>query len=159
MDDVAARFLASQPKELLRESMDARFPGEYSWAARGSAWRALANEVGIPCPDALVVLGDAMAERLLYFAFGSPRRHQYEMLTPEDARDRRALLARLAHDFGELTPYTQMLPVFGQDGDLLLLDPSGAVHVWFHDDWSGSGRVASSLDDLLAHAMAPTLNM
>jgi hypothetical protein len=45
-----------------------------------------------------------------------------------------------------------MLPVFGQDSDLLLLAADGRVHAFAHDDPDTDEVVASSLAELVVMA-------
>jgi hypothetical protein len=155
--DVVARFLAQQPEALARDAMTRRLGAEPdAMQAWGAAWRALCDAIGIACPPALVRLGDAMHEHFVYFSF---EKHSYQMLTPAEAADERALLAKFAGEVAALVPYTAMLPVFGEDGDLLLLDQGGAVHALAHDDWEHGVRVATDLEDLLARTRAAALNL
>ena len=145
--DIVAAFLAKQPPELTREAVAARSGTQLrSW---GKEWSALAQELGMPCPPALVRLADAMAKHSIYFRFG---RHSYGMLTPESARKELAFMATFPDA-------RTMLPVFGQDGDLLMLDREGAIHAYRHDDWQKTTRVAESLEDLLARTTAAPLNL
>jgi hypothetical protein len=155
--DVVARFLALQPEALGRAEMTRRLGAEPPSMQRwGAAWRALCDEAGVPCPDALVLLGDAMHAHTIYFSFEG---HSYRMLSPEEAHDERVFLAQMAIEFPILTPWKDLLPVFGEDGDLLLLDREGAVHALPHDDWESGARVAHGLEDLLARTTAAALNL
>ena len=150
---IVARFLAAQPPQLTREAMAARRGVSLEWS--GTEWGPITAELGIPCPEALVLLGRAMADRVIYFAFEG---HSYRMLTPEEAREELAFMATFP-DEPLLQVARAMLPVFGEDGDLLLLDRDGAIHAYQHDDWHELPRVADNLEDLLARTRAASLNL
>ena len=150
------RFLANQPAAMRREVVMRMRPDLLTQMnAYGTEWRVLCAERGIACPDELAALGDAMADLFPYFKIA---RHSYAMLTPTEARDEIAFLADMATSFPVLEPYTAMLPVFGQDGDLLLLARDGRVYALAHDDWEGASVAASSLSELFDHATAAALN-
>ncbi|MFO0554271.1 MAG: hypothetical protein U0271_38175 [Polyangiaceae bacterium] len=157
MSEVVARFLAFQSPRLTREALGEEGPNLFGEArACGAAWRELAAEVGVPCPDALVLLGDAMAERYVYFRF---RRHQFAMFYPEDARSEREHLSNMATKWTELAPFAAMLPIFGEDGDSLLLDNHGQVWFLLHDDSPPQEPVAPNLDSVLLEASPPVVNL
>jgi hypothetical protein len=154
-----SRFLAAQPRSLSRAALGEQATNFFESATPtryGEAWRALAAEAGVPCPEALVELGDAMAEQFIYFRF---RGHQYAMLTPTGAREERRFLSELATSYREVVPFTAMLPLFGEDGDHLLLDANGALWALPHDDAPPPAPAVSSLEALLGEAVAPTVNL
>ncbi|MFZ5444781.1 MAG: hypothetical protein ACOZQL_32630 [Myxococcota bacterium] len=159
MSTPVERFLAAQPRELTRAALGDRATDFFESASPvrfGDAWGEVAREAGVPCPAALRALGDAMAQQFIYFRF---RGHQYAMLTPEGARRERALLAELAASAPELGPFCQMLPLFAEDGDTLLLDAAGAIWALPHDDAPPRAPEVPSLEALLAEATAPSLNL
>lgn len=51
-----------------------------------------------------------------------------------------------------------MLPVFGEDGDLLLIAADGRVHALGHEEWNRCEVVAGSLTELLDRAVEGALN-
>lgn len=159
MSDALQRFLAAQSPALTRSALGARARDFFETdlpVRDGAAWRALAAELGIPCPPSLERLGDAMEEQLIYFRF---RSHQYAMLTPISARAARENLLELAASFSNLLPFCAMLPLFGEDGDLLLLDAEGRIWALPHDDRPPVEPAVSSLDGLLAEASAPAVSL
>jgi hypothetical protein len=129
----------------------------------GGTWRAYAGELGIPCPPGLVELADAMAAVRVYVGAD----HGWDLLTPDESREARESVAAArdwwkAHEglfAGRIDPMAgaypsiearaRMAPVFGQDGDLLLLAADGRVHAFTHDGWEHDGVVAESFDELL----------
>ncbi|MBS2026542.1 MAG: hypothetical protein JST54_01450 [Deltaproteobacteria bacterium] len=112
----------------------------------GAGWRKLASECGVPCPPALVELGDAMGD---VFVHVSTQEHDWDLLTPDGAREERRSLASLVAQFPELRARAKMLPLFGQDGDLLLLAADGTMWNFTHDDLADDRMVAPSLEALL----------
>lgn len=116
-------------------------------APHGQAFRTAAEQLGVPCPDALVELGDAMATRQVW-------RDSWELLTPDDALETRAFLRRESVAAPCLAPRAEMLPLFVRDGDLLLLDKQGAIRLF---SFSGAeydhGVVAGSFDALLGRLL------
>ena len=157
MNTSVKRFLDGQPPSLTRERLgerasdyfESKVPTPY-----GEAWRALTKELGLPCPEALVQLGDAMAHQFVYFRF---RGHQYAMLTPKQAGRKREYLIELAEP--ELEPFTRMIPVFSEDGDHLMLDAKGAFWALPHDDSPPEKPAVKSLDVLLDEAQMPAVNL
>jgi hypothetical protein len=121
----------------------------------GDAWRALCAELGIGCPGELAALGEAMADVYVCIDVAD---HGYEMLTPEQAREERAFLATCVAHSPSLATRAGMLPVFGQDGDLLLLASDGRVHALAHDDPDTDEVVAASLAKLVAIARPGVVN-
>lgn len=143
-----AQFLAMQDPELRRERLLVTRPDLVALMQRwGAAWRVLAEEALITCPEDLVVLGDAMESQFIYFEF---LEHAYAMLTPENARRERRFLAESARQYGTLDRST-MLPIFGQDAALLLLAADG-IHAMEHDAMEDDEIVATSISDLLRQA-------
>ncbi len=154
---VVARFISEQPASLTREALEREAPGYLpGLAAWGEGWRVLCAELGMPCPPALVLLGDAMADRHLYLSFAG---HAYSMLTPDEARETRTFLLGLARRYPEFARHAAMLPVFGQDGDLLVLAPEGAVYAFVHDDDQDHAPVAASLEDVLERSRPGVVNL
>ncbi len=78
--------------------------------------------------------------------------HDYALLSPEEARRERAALAVRGANYG-VADRSAMLPIFGQDGDLLLLATDG-IHAMAHDEMDVDDIVARSLAELLAEACA-----
>jgi hypothetical protein len=152
MDDTDIdRFLAAQPSALRRSRVIAGRPDLLPLMERwGDAWRALCTEVEIACPDELVILGNAMIDAFVYLQVD---RHHYAMLTPADAREARALLLEGSQTHSpEFAGRASMLPVFGEDGDYLLLAKDGRIHVAIHDDPADDRVVAGSLAELVVLA-------
>jgi hypothetical protein len=151
-----ASLLARQPAAMRRARVELGrrdlLPLMQPW---GAAWRELCAELGVACPDELVALGDAMAEVYVYVDVDG---HAYAMLTPEQARDERAFLATCVTHSPSLTTRTCMVPVFGEDSDLLLLAQDGRVHALAHDDPSTDEVVAASLAELVAIAQPGAVN-
>ncbi|MBX7098749.1 MAG: hypothetical protein K1X89_13665 [Myxococcaceae bacterium] len=108
-------------------------------------WRTLADELGFRCPPALLELGRASEHQVVHIDDD----HGWDLLFPEQAREARQFLAHLATDFPAVGERSRMVPVFGQDGDLLLLAPDERVWMFTHDDWDNDGVVAESFDALL----------
>jgi hypothetical protein len=150
------RFLARQPASMQRVALvghNPRFAPQFQpW---GAAWRALCAEVGLTCPALLVELGDAMADVLPYIEVAGA---SYALLTPAESRDERAYLAQVAARLPAVASRAAMLPLFGEDGDLLLLDADGRVHAFEHHDEEPDRIVAASLDELLETASPGATN-
>ncbi len=117
--------------------------------AWGAQWVSLAQEIGLACPPELILLGDAMAHQFIYIRVLD---HDYALLSPEEARRERAALAVRGANYG-VADRSAMLPIFGQDGDLLLLATDG-IHAMAHDEMDVDDIVARSLAELLAEACA-----
>src|SRR5262249_27904757 len=113
----------------------------------GSGWRDLCASVDVPCPDELVVLGDAM-EHAYVQIYCPTSRHTYEMLTPEEAREQLAWVAESAGIEPERATRVGMVPVLGVDGHLLLLAADGSIHELLWDDPTDR-VVAASLAELI----------
>jgi hypothetical protein len=158
------RFLDNQSPNLRRAALeqDREDPEKYrddlleEMVAWGESWRLLCSERGLPCPAALVELGDAMANVWLHLRVEADERrrihsepHSYAMLTPAAARDQLDFLLEWSESS---VACVELLPVFGQDGDLLLLARDGRVHAWGHDEPRSTEIVADSLEALLDHA-------
>lgn len=75
--------------------------------------------------------------------------HSYSLLTPEAALEERAFLRELAEIDHGLAELAEMLPVFGEDGDLLLLASDGQIYGFMHDEGEQRAAVATSFDALL----------
>lgn len=121
--------------------------GEHPGQACGSEYQALASSLSIPCPPELVVLGDALVEMSIWVG-------PWELGDPTAARADRAHLVALTANAPCLAPRSAMLPLFGRDGDLLLLDGVGAVWCFSHDTFAyDHGMVAPSLDVLLGRLL------
>jgi hypothetical protein len=115
-------------------------------AASGRAWQEAAAALGVPCPPALVELGDVQAEGRIWFG-GS-----WELLVPSGVESRLAFVRKMTQDAPCLWPFTRMLPLLSGDGDLLLLGPDGALRVLAltsGDLFETHGVFAESLDVLL----------
>lgn len=120
-------------------------------APQGAAYRAFASEIGVPCPDSLVVLADAMATRGVYHA-------GWGLLALEDARGSHAWLKSLVADHPCMAPRAAMLPVLGRDGDLLLIHRDGST--WLFELSGGQcdhGPVAPTFDALLDRLFGPPI--
>lgn len=151
-----ARFLANQPQAMRRDVVRLFRPDLLpQMAPWGPSWRALCEELALPCPELVVALGDAMADVFLYFAIDG---HTYAMLTPEEARHEHAFLNTMAASYPYLLAPAAMLPVFGEDGDLLLIAADGRVHALGHEEWNRCEVVAGSLTELLDRAVEGALN-
>ena len=121
--------------------------GEPGWLAEmrplGAAWGTYLESLGIEGPASLFELGDAMADHYINV-------RGWLLLSPEQARDERAMLGRLTAQFPPTWPYATMVPVFSRDGDLLLLSPDGRVLQWLHDAFEDDPKVvAATLDALI----------
>ncbi|HEY0134457.1 MAG TPA: hypothetical protein VGB85_10265 [Nannocystis sp.] len=109
----------------------------------GAEYQTLTSSLGLPCPPELVLLGDALADGRV---FGD----RWELNTPEGAVYTRKELQEWAIDSPCLRPRAQMLPLFGSDGDHLLLDRDGSIWPWSHEiPTDDEGCVARSLDEAL----------
>lgn len=151
-DDAIDGFLAAQRATNSRERMIAAIPAMApSFRPYGAEWRALCAELGVPCPDGVVRIGDAMAHLWPFLTIEIEGRViSYEPLTPGAARSHRAYLESIVSRHPTLAPRAAMLPLFGLDGDVLLLDAAGLVHTfWFYEE-ERTAVVADSLADLLA---------
>jgi len=136
--------MQAQTRVALASGPDAGDPG---WLAEmrplGAAWRTYLESLGIEGPASLFELGDAMADHYIDV-------RGWVLQSPEQAREARAMLGRLAAQFPPTWPYDAMVPVFSQDGDLLLLSSDGRVLEWLHDAFEDDPKVvAATLDALL----------
>jgi hypothetical protein len=151
--------------ELFLATQDRRVPMP-GFTVSATDWRKLARDVGIPCPDALALLGDATMSYSIVFWLssaalgGEAEETPFEMLAPSSAREVYAWHSEKRRDIEvpEAAPYMTMLPFANADGDALLIDTRGAVH-WLPFTLPGRARqVAESIDDLLASILrAPDL--
>jgi hypothetical protein len=109
----------------------------------GQAFRELATSLGLPCPDELVALGDALETGRVWLG-------DWELLDPKEAVSIREFLSKAVAYAPALRAQAQMLPLFSRDGDRLLLGADGSISLFL---WSGPredhGPVAETLDDLL----------
>ena len=146
MNSVLEQFLAVVDTTLRRPVIERTrpdlLPVMRPW---GREWGEYARELGVPCPPALVELRDAMTE--LYISVQAE--HGWVLLTPDDSRIERRSLGELALEFPELVERSEMMPVFGQDGDLYLLAGDGRVHAFTHDYWENDKESFASFDELL----------
>src|SRR4051812_7161623 len=125
-------LLATVPRTLRRAVVAQTRPGLlYMMRDWSAAWASYCRELDTPCPPALLELARAMQDVYVHIH----DEHGWDLLTPDDARERRSFLARLANKFPDLTPRAGMLPVFGQSGNLMLLAKDGRVHRFTKDDW------------------------
>ena len=156
MTDVLARFVANQPPNMRREVVRSLRPDLLpQMEAWGPAWRELCAELGVPCPDLLVALGDAMADVCCYFEIDG---ESYAMLTPREARDARADLTKWATTtIPALAVPAAMLPVFGEDGTLLIA-ADGRIYRQGFEESDRCDLVADNLGELLDLAAPGALN-
>ena len=144
---IVERFLASLSPTLRRSMIKTtRTDLLGMMSPDGAGWRKVTAELGIPCPPALVELGDAMGD---VFVHVHTEDHDWDLLSPDEARQEREFMATLVAQSPELRARAKMLPIFGQDGDLLLLAADGTVWNYTHDDVVDDRMVAPSLDALL----------
>lgn len=141
--DVVRRFLAAfprlEPPEYSNEAHDAE--------AEVAAWRAAAQRLGWECPPELLEL--SRTPYLLYVGgwefCPAPRGDYQDPIL--------ALFARTSCR----APLVRMLPVFGKDGDRLMLASDGAIRRWSGDVFAlayDHGLVASSFAELLEAMIA-----
>jgi hypothetical protein len=150
--ELVERFLATQAR-------CAPALGFMSAAAEG---RVFADEVGIPCPDALALLGDAAMDYAIVIRVssavlgGEAPDTSFELLAPAAARDVYMWHSgeRRGFEAPKAAPYMTMLPFANADGDVLLVNAAGAVHWLPFTLPSRACQVAGSFDDLLAAVMA-----
>lgn len=146
MQSAVERLLAKLSPELSRTQVERKRPDLLPlmrpW---GQDWREYAGELGLACPVALQELGDAMSDVYIHVH----DEHGWDLLTPKDSRENRRFLGELALEFPELAARAEMMPVFGQDGDLYLLAKDERVYAFTHDGWEDDGVAASTLEELL----------
>ncbi len=146
MRPAVAAMLSVVPPALQRAEVARSRPGLLpymrDWAGE---WLAYCAEVGVTCPPSLLELATAMRDVYVHIH----DEHGWDLLTPHDARERRSFLARLATKHPELRERAAMLPIFGQDGDLLLIARDQAIHRFTRDDWSNDRPFAGDFDVLL----------
>src|SRR5262245_29378599 len=115
MRPLVDRLLATVSPELVRARVERTRPDLISrMRRRGRDWEQYGQEVGVPLPPTLIELADAMEGICVHI----DDQHGWALLTPEDSRGERRLLGELAVEFPELKSRAEMVPVFGQDGDL-----------------------------------------
>ncbi|NOK34973.1 NAD(P)-binding domain-containing protein [Corallococcus exercitus] len=106
----------------------------------GDAWRRQYAEWRLPCPDGLAELADGAGEVLIDIGGWG----LYEPQADTDLREGLRRDVSTAH-------LTEMVaPLFGRDGDLLLLDAEGRVHLWLHEEGDETRVVARDFRALLA---------
>jgi len=139
-------LLATVPRTLRRAEVARTRPG-LLWMMRdwSGQWVTLCKELGFPCPAPLLELASAMQDVYVH----CHDEHGWDLLTPDDARERRHFLARLADVYPALAPRAEMLPVFGQSGNLMLLDREGKAHRFTAGDWQHDTVVLRDFDALL----------
>ncbi len=146
MRPAVAAMLAVVPPALQRAEVARTRPGLLpymrDWARD---WLAYCAELGIGCPPSLLELATAMRDVYVHIH----DEHGWDLLTPADARERRSFLGRLAAAQPALRERAAMLPIFGQDGDLLLIAADGAIHRFTRDDWASDRPFAGDFDALL----------
>ena len=144
---IVERFLASLSPTLRRSVLKKERPDLLGvMNPDGAGWRKLAAECGVPCPPALVEIGDAMGD---VFVHVHTPEHDWDLLTPDQSRDDRKHLASLVAIEPHLRALAKMLPIFGQDGDLLLLAADGTMWRYIHDYADDNQMIAPSLEALL----------
>lgn len=137
--DVVSRFLAkcgSSPVEPGPRSPDALHEPDF---------RAVAARIGVPCPPELEALERAARETPLHIG-------AWEFLGTGGAAEREIEGIRARIDEPCLAPLRCMLPVFVSDGNVLLVESSGAVRAAPFDagiPHAEYAPVASSFVDLL----------
>ncbi|HEY0133970.1 MAG TPA: hypothetical protein VGB85_07815 [Nannocystis sp.] len=113
----------------------------------GAEYQALTSSLGMPCPPELVLLGDELADVSVFCGL-------WELAGPEGAVATREEFQERAVQSPCLRPRADMLPLFGYDGDWLLLDRHGAIWLWSHEiPTDDVGCVARSLDELLGRLL------
>jgi hypothetical protein len=139
-------LLATVPRTLRRVEVARTRPGLlYMMRDWSTQWAACCEELGFPCPAPLLELASAMKDVYIH----CHDEHGWDLLTPDDAHERRSFLARLADKHPELAPRAAMLPVFGQSGNLMLLDKGGQAHRFTVGDWQHDTLVLRDFDALL----------
>ena len=139
-------LLATVPRTLHRVEVARTRPGLLYWMRDWSApWAAYCKELGFPCPPPLLELASAMKDVYVH----CHDEHGWDLLMPDDARERRSFLARLADKHPELSVRAAMLPVFGQSGNLMLLARDGRVYRYTAADWQHDHVVLRDFDALL----------
>jgi hypothetical protein len=112
-------------------------------APQAAPYRALAAELGVPVPASLAILADAMATHFIIAG-------AWELFSADEARHKQHWLRTLVTDSPCLAPRAAMLPTFVRDGDLLLLDASGAVWLFsFSGAEEDFGLIAPTFDALV----------
>lgn len=149
------KLLATVPRTLHRVEVARTRPG-LLWMMRdwSTAWSAYCKELGVACPPALLELARAMVDVYPHFH----DEHGWDLLTPDDARERRSFLARLSNKHPELAPRAAMLPVFGQSGNLMLLAHDGTVHRFTAADWQHDHVVLRDFDALLRYLVTGAID-
>ncbi len=143
---VVEHLLKSLAPRLSRAAIESARPDLLPRMVRtDAAWQAFTVELGFPCPEALVELGRAAENHLIHIDDS----HGWDLLSPKEAHETRQFLEKLAGRYPELARRCRMAPVFGQDGDLLLLAPDGRVWMFTHDDWEHDEVVTESFDQLI----------
>lgn len=146
MNALAARLLSLLSAGYSRAEMERHMPEFLPSMQRwGAAYAAYFDEVGIAPPTALIDLADAMADVYVHLTGADG----WVLVLPEESRDSRRFLQKFALQFPDLAERGEMVPVFGKDGDLLLLARDGRIHGFTHDGWENDGVVAESFDALL----------
>lgn len=140
-------LLAMVPRSLARDEVKRTRPGLLHYLRDWSTdWQAYLRELGVACPPSLLEVAAAMANMYVHIR----DEHGWDFLTPDDSRERRSFLGRLASKYPELALRSTMIPIFGQDGDLMLLAPDQSIHRFTRDDWERDrGVVATDFDALL----------
>jgi hypothetical protein len=125
-----------------RASLPPEF-GEAPTRSQRPVWEAYFAELGVTAPESFLALLDH--ERDLVLDFGG-----WGMLSVKESRYFQTLFTRAPHPLPVDAIYGAMIPLFCRDGDLLLLDRSGAVFAYMHDgDTEPEPAVAPSFESLL----------
>nr|WP_242589567.1 NAD(P)-binding domain-containing protein [Corallococcus macrosporus] len=132
---VEAVLALAMPKEALEDD----FEEEEDFHPFGDAWRRQFAEWRLPCPEGLAELADGAGEVLIDIG-------GWGMFEPQDDMD---LREGLRQDVSR-AHLADMAPLFGRDGDLLLLDQEGRVHLWLHEEGDETRVVARDFRALLA---------
>jgi hypothetical protein len=144
---VARVILASQAHKL---------PAHLTTSA--GEWRQLAREVGVPCPDVLALLGDALAGHSIVIECTATDGGdtKFELSLPARARathawttgERREIeppeVSRCLDEIGPVLPFAD-----SASGDVLMLDGKGAVHWIPFEEPARIKQVADRIEDLL----------
>lgn len=155
MQAQVSALLATVPRTLRRAEVARTRPGLlHAMRDWSTGWTSYCRELAIPCPPALLELAAAMKDVYIHIH----DEHGWDLLTPDDARERRSFLARLANKHPELTARAAMLPVFGQSGNLMLLAKDGKVHRFTRDDWQHDRVVLRDFDAMLRVLVTGTID-
>jgi predicted dinucleotide-binding enzyme len=116
---------------------------DFSFEPFGDDGRRQLSEWRLPCPEGLVALADGGAEALLDFG-------GWRLSYPENAAESREWF----QSHSGTAHLGQMARLFIRDGDMLLLDAEGRIHLYLHEEGDETRVVAKDFRALLSTFVA-----